>query len=62
MWFLIMPFPLFPLPAADSAQAKAVPQTQSEQGQQPREGVTEEDFPSPLLSAPQPLHPSSPAQ
>lgn len=48
-----MPSPLSCLSAADSAEAKAVPQTQSEQGQQPRESVTRDDFPSPLLSSPQ---------
>lgn len=48
-----MPSPLSCLAAADSAEAKAVPQTQSEQGQQPRESVTRDDLPSPLLSSPQ---------
>lgn len=40
-----MPFPLFPLCAARRAEAKAVPEAQGEQGQQPGEGVTQEDFP-----------------
>lgn len=58
---LIMPIRLFPLPAADSAEAKAVPQAQSEQGQQPWEGLTEED--SPLLSFLRfDIRPVSPAQ
>lgn len=39
-----MPFPLFPLCAARCAEAKTVPEAQGEQGQQPREGVTQEHF------------------
>lgn len=40
-----MTFPLFPVPAAHPAEAKAVSQTQDEPGKQPGAGVKAEDFP-----------------